>query len=478
MIERKCAVVLITAMSFFASPMNVKAQIDAGVIPVIPFILLEDEPEFCPEDPGLAAAPGEIKIVACPTNLPSSPTACSNPGTRTNFSQTMPTDSGGFDTVYGGSFIKGTSNTLAYLWNQENFIKFDPTGMPLTEVIRLTSKNPSVNPANFNDKFPSFSGSRMASDGQRFTISRAGRLKPNLYIYQIDSNGELIGNVTVIPPSPTGNWAALLGSSLTDIVWNGSAYFVTWGVTEVLSDTETRNRLIMAKIKPNGALDTSWGNQGRLSIYPENQGAPGRFSKSDIAVHCGGVTAAVISGQSDFGLAMVNLKDGRVTMRTESPRCTNPEGGSNGIGHAVAFNAAINEFALVLSTDGNASIGNGALEVASTLQRFDTTGSWLGDPLPLHCGYRIGAGHAADIAAKEDGNYVATMTVKTECPETECKNYQELKEVDPRTSKVVKTTSVEARSAYDQPRVLVVKDKTWVVSGSSNENRKIALRKE
>ncbi len=295
---------------------------------------------------------------------------------------------------------------------------------------------------------------------ERGLVERTGKSQGQLYFYRVDPDGELVGSPLVIAPPDEGPWEGT-SSNHPNIAWNGSAYFAVWRVAH---ETEGQ-RLFVTKILKDGTLDAEWGDGGSFEPLPE-------FSSvlaPQLALHCGGATAALVWGTSSFGLAIMNLNEPRVLAHTESDSCSSPEGGNNNNGHRVVFNRRLNEFGMVFSTAGDGDPASSE-EVLSALLRWDLEGNTKGSAVPLHCAAYTGAGHAAGLSVDGAGNYMVGMSTGAVCEEEVCPASVELIAYDPVGDSVLRTLTAPAKGAYDQPQVLSTSDKTFLVGGNSSPN--------
>jgi hypothetical protein len=251
-----------------------------------------------------------------------------------------------------------------------------------------------VAPSAFGDSgFPAFYGAALGFDGEQFVVARPSNQAPDLHVYAVDPSGTLaLGPVTI--PGPTG---ALNGDQGPAIEWTGDGWLVAWRVYLDGNDPV----VLVARLDPDLDQDVGFGSGGFLTLE-------GYSRHPELAVSSDGQTAALIAGETSFELAVFSATSGELIAKTPVG-CAGGSQGTNGDGHDVVWNDTLGEFGVLHSGQGVGLCDTTVTSVNATLLRVSVAGEWLGPPLPILCGFPIGAGFRGAIAAWPDGRYGIAM---------------------------------------------------------------------
>ncbi|NUN12494.1 MAG: thrombospondin type-1 domain-containing protein [Myxococcales bacterium] len=403
--------------------------------------------EPCPVEPGLLSCTPSFAALS----------TCTKTDSVTTF--TVVKDSGANGDSYGVSIVRGPNNTIAILHRQqEYFLRMDEAGNILFPSTRLPTVNPSLEPQALGDSgWPAFYGPELATDGTSFGVSRPFQSSDKALFYIVDANGSLKGGPLVIDPPGSGT-ANGHGSALE---WSGSAWYLVWEVTDI------SKKLLMAKILPTAQLDTSWATGGLLTIHINDS-----YAHPELAINSGGTVGAVVWGESNWGAALLDLKAG--TVLSKSTGGCSAGIGNNGDGHDVTWNAAMDEFGIMLSGQGAGLCDGLKPFVNGALLRLSPSGTWIGTPVEMLCGFTIGAGHRGGIAAYPDGRYaLATVRYHTKpfCVDgfpngTQGIGAVEMAVHDPKTGLFAGAYSMEnAPKIYSQVDIVYTGSRMATVSG-------------
>lgn len=393
---------------------------------------------------------GTGDVASCPSGLPFGENpVCLAPASTGPLSKVV--SSGFAGDSYGVKLVAGPGNTVAALYKQKEwFERMGSDGTLILPAVSLPEKNPAVQPSALGDSgFPAFYGPTMAFDGTVFGIGRSGKSTGNAYFYSVDELGNLVdGPLTIVPPgAPAGQDR---GPALEQ---HGGAWYLAWQVSG-----GTGSELLMARITPEITLDGTWAADGILSV-----GTAGGTWHPEIAISGDGAIAAVVWGNGQFGLALIDLASGTVKVSTP-PLCPGGSSGSNGDGHDVVWNAALGEFGVLQSGQGKGLCSVDYTSVNATLMRVSTAGDWIGSPLPVLCGYPIGAGFRGGVAAYPDGRYAVAMTryhTKPFCVEGFPNGSQGVASFDFLTVNAADSTLVSHKTFAGTPSVYSQTDLVW-----------------
>ena len=346
------------------------------------------------EECNTAVCPPLTEVTTCPEGLPFPVgTACLGTSAPTPFEKIVSSTKKGDS--YGVKLVAGPGGSVAALYAQEEwFERIGDDGSVLLAPVSLPALNPDIAPAALGDQgFPAFYGPALGYDGSQFVVARSAQPSPNVHLYAVNGSGVLaVGPVTVEGPS-----GALSGDQGPALEWTGDAWLVAWRV--YLGGTTAA--LVVARLTADLDPDDSFGVDGLLVLE-------GGDRHPELAVSSDGTTAAMVSGELNFQLALFSAIDGSVIAATPGT-CAGGSGGTNGDGNDVVWNEALGEFGVLHSSQGSLQCDVATSAVNATILRVSVDGSWIGAPLPVLCGFAIGAGFRGGIAAWPDGRYGVAM---------------------------------------------------------------------
>lgn len=340
------------------------------------------------------ACPPATAVTECPAGLPfAQNTACQVASATTAFGKVVNSSKAG-DT-YGVKLVAGPAGSVAALYaQQEWFERFGDDGTLLQAPVSLSAKNPSVAPTALGDMgFPAFYGPALGFDGESYVVARSAQLTPDLHLYAVDGTGTLTaGPITVGGPS-----GFLAGDQGPALQWTGDAWLASWRVY----DASYGSNLAVVRLTKDLAVDGAFGTSGLVVLE-------GGDRHPEIAVSGDGQVAAIVTGEINFQLTVLNAVTGDVIARTPGT-CQGGSTGTNGDGNDVVWNEALGEFGVLLSSQGAGLCDVNYTSVNATIVRVSTDGTWIGSPLPVLCGFPIGAGFRGGIAAWPNGRYGVAM---------------------------------------------------------------------
>jgi len=336
-------------------------------------------------------------VTACPADLPFAPgSACLSLPAAKPFTQLVTSTIPASDTDnYGVKLVAGPGGTVAALYSEDEwFERYAANGTPLLAPVSLPAKNPDIAPSAFGDSgFPAFYGAALGFDGEQFVVARPSNMAPDLHVYAVDPSGTLaLGPVTIAGPD-----GAINGDQGPAIEWTGDGWLVAWRVYLGGNDPA----VLVARLDPDLDQDVGFGDGGFLVLE-------GFSRHPELAVSSDGQTAALVSGEISFELAVFSATDGALVAKTPVG-CAGGSQGTNGDGNDVVWNDTLGEFGVLHSSQGAGLCDTTVTSVNATLLRVSAGGEWLGPPLPILCGFPIGAGFRGAIAAWPDGRYGIAM---------------------------------------------------------------------
>ncbi len=331
------------------------------------------------------------EVTACPAGLPfgPNPTCLTLPPSQP-YSKLV--NSSKNADSYGVKLVAGPGGSVAALYaEQEWFERLASDGTVLQAPVSLPAKNPTVAPGALGDSgFPAFYGPALGFDGTNYAVARPAKELGNVHVYTVDGTGTLVdGPITI--QGPPGSMSGDRGPA---IQWTGDAWLVAWAIY-------SPDGVVVSRVLGDLVVDPSFGDLGTLFVE-------GASRHPEIAVSSDGAVAAMVSGETTFHLALFDAVSGGLIATTPGG-CQGGAGSYNGDGHDIAWNDALGEFGLIHTTQGDGLCDVTYTSVTATLIRLTPNGEWIGSPLPVLCGYPIGAGYRGGVAAWPDGRYAVGM---------------------------------------------------------------------